>query len=159
VKSLPYELPLPKDVTFLLIHLVVPLAGIVIFFRLCRRLKAQGESPGVLVLLFWLFFCWGGVVVIGLTALFWSWSGMASLGAFFVLFISPFVVLPATIGVRYLTRDSALAESAWMSCVIYYILVGIALYFFMVHPGEKHAGSNQTMQPTASPRTASFFDD
>ena len=132
---MPYQLPLPKNVTFLLIHLVVPLAGAVVYFRLCRRLNAQGESPGVLLLLFWLFFCWGGVILVGLTALFWSWSGLASLGAFFVLFVSPFVVLPATIGVRYLTRDSALAESAWLSCVLYYILIGTTVIYVHFHPG------------------------
>ena len=136
---MPYHLRLPTDVVFLLIHLFVPLAGIVVYVRLCRRLNAQGESPEVLLLLFCLFFCWGGVILIGLTALFWTWSGLASLGMFFLLFISPFVVLPATMVLRNITRDSALAESAWLSCLLYYMVVGTALYFFLFHPGEKHA--------------------
>jgi hypothetical protein len=141
-----YHLPLPEWVTALLIHLLVPLAGIIVYVRLCRRLSAQGESPVVLLLLFLLFFCWGGVLLVALTELFWYWSGMASLGTFFLLLISPFIVLPATIGVRHLTRDPAVAEGAWLSCLLYYLLLGSALVFFL-HPWAKHGKrSNQTSE-------------
>jgi hypothetical protein len=132
-----YRLPIPEWLLFLLIHLVVPVAGIVLYVWLCRRLYRHGESPTVLLLLFPLFCCWGGVLLVALTGLFWYWSGMASLGTFFLLFASPFIFLPATIALRRSTRRSAVSEAAWYSCLFYYVVVGSALVLFIGPWGKR----------------------
>ncbi len=106
-----YRLPIPEWLLFLLIHAVVPLIGVGAYVWLCRRLYIRGEVPEALLLLFPLFFCWGGVLVVALTALFWHWSGMASLGMFFLLFASPLFFLPVTIALRHVTRRPAVAEA------------------------------------------------
>ncbi|MBA3882162.1 MAG: hypothetical protein H0X73_05440 [Chthoniobacterales bacterium] len=132
-----YRLPIPEWLLFLLIHAAVPLFGIVAYIWLCRRLHLHGESPAVFALLFPLFCCWGGVLLVTLTALFWYWSGMASLGTFFLLLVSPFIFLPATIGLRRITRHPAVSEGAWYSCVLYYIVVGTALVLFIGPWGKR----------------------
>ena len=49
------------------------------------------QSPPVLEL-FFVFFTFGGVLIVLLTQFFWYWSGMASLGVFYLIFIAPLVM-------------------------------------------------------------------
>ena len=74
----------------LFIHLVVSAVGVVPDAFFCRHALRQGASTIFLVELFSLFFIYGGWL---LTALFWEWSGMASLGALFLLFIGSRVLV------------------------------------------------------------------
>ena len=71
------------------IHLLVPLAGFGWFVVLSRRLRSQGATWGFVAQLAFVFLCLGGLVMIVLTALLWKWSGMASLGFFFLILVSP----------------------------------------------------------------------
>ncbi len=69
-----------EEIRFIVIHAVVPLAGLGLFLALRRRmLVACIEEPPILIF-FVLFATYGGLIVALLTALFWYWSGMATLG-------------------------------------------------------------------------------
>ena len=64
----------------ILIHAVVPFAGVALFVELRQKiLEADIEEPQT-VPLFILFATYGGWIVVILTLLFWYWSGMATLG-------------------------------------------------------------------------------
>jgi hypothetical protein len=71
--------------------LVTPAAGIACYIWLCTRMHSRDIPEPPYITYFFLFFVLGGWLMILLTALFWSWSGMASIGAFFLAFVSPFV--------------------------------------------------------------------
>ncbi|TNE79821.1 MAG: hypothetical protein EP332_09580 [Bacteroidetes bacterium] len=54
--------------------------------------KEKVSQPPILPL-FIAFACYGALLVLMATHLFWSWSGMASLGLLFQIFISPILML------------------------------------------------------------------
>src|SRR4026209_2878913 len=88
---------------FASIHVLVPVAGVVLFLWLVVRMfERQIESPPVFSL-FIIFATWGSLLVLILTRFFWYWSGMASLGLLYGIFLAPIVML--AIAVRcYLQR-------------------------------------------------------
>lgn len=74
-----------------LVYIVTPAAGLIAFLLLIRRIR-RGTSDKVLELsYFLLFFALGGWLLIALTAEFLDWSGMASLGMFYLVLAAPFL--------------------------------------------------------------------
>jgi hypothetical protein len=73
----------------LAIHIAVPLLGVVLFLLLCSRMKRAGVTAPPFVPWFILFFSIGGWLLVALTALYWEWSGMASLGVSFLILVAP----------------------------------------------------------------------
>jgi hypothetical protein len=71
------------------IHLVIPIAGLLIFLRIARKMKVENVSNPPTIDLFLTFATYGGLLLMALTTLFWQWSGMASLGAFYLIFGAP----------------------------------------------------------------------
>jgi hypothetical protein len=77
--------------TAVAIHLLVPFFGAIAFLLLCRRMfRANVPSPPYFSW-FVLFGIFGGWLLVVLTALFWEWSGMASVGVFALALVAPFV--------------------------------------------------------------------
>ncbi len=73
----------------ILVNFAVPLAGLKVFLSLRERmLERQIERPPV-VPLFIIFATYGGLLMVVLTVLFWRWSGMASLGVFYLVLVAP----------------------------------------------------------------------
>ena len=114
-------------VTAVLIHLGVPFAGLMWYLVLCRRLRQQGASPAFLRQLFLIFFCWGGLLLLVLTALFWQWSGMASLGAGFLVFVAPFLLGSVAFNLTRIEHPSPAQRLALGACLSYY---GALILFF-----------------------------
>jgi hypothetical protein len=63
------------------------------FLLLVTRLQRAGSAGRLVLPYFLIHFFYGGLLLILLTAFFWSWSGMASLGALVCVFIGPVVLL------------------------------------------------------------------
>jgi len=103
-------------VRFILIHLVVPLAGVGLFLILRRRmLDARIEEPPV-VLFFILFATYGALLVLILTALFWKWSGMATLGVAYLILAAPILTLGQAVALYRRRGISSYHTAAfWMS--------------------------------------------
>jgi hypothetical protein len=77
--------------TAVAIHLGVPLLGVAVFLALCSRMRRAAIPAPPFVAWFILFFTVGGWLLVALTALFWEWSGMASLGVFFLVLVAPWL--------------------------------------------------------------------
>ena len=73
------------------IHVFLPIAGIVAFVQLVKRMQREAVPEPPILSLFLLFACYGSLLLVVLTTLFWEWSGMASLGVFALAFGAPFV--------------------------------------------------------------------
>jgi hypothetical protein len=122
------------EIRFILIHLVVPLAGVGLFLHLRRKMLDAGIEEPPIILLFFLFATYGGMIVALLTALFWYWSGMATLGLAYLLLAAPIVTLALAIALFRRRRLSGYHAAAfWLSAgyVPWLLLLGIArvLYF------------------------------
>lgn len=87
-----------------LIHLVVPAIGIVFYLRVLRRIRQEGHLDALALPVLILFFIYGGLVMILLTAVCWEWSGAASLGLVFEVFVAP--VMAAVIGWTFRDRKA-----------------------------------------------------
>lgn len=79
-------------VVFLLIHVFVPMVGIVLYLRLVRRMKSENVPNSPTIQLFFVFETYGVLVMLILTALFWKWSGMASIGFFGLIVFGPIIM-------------------------------------------------------------------
>jgi hypothetical protein len=99
-------------ITAITIHLLVPAAGVVAYLALCRRLVVAGASPMFLAQLFLLFVCYGGAFLVVLTSLFWYWSGMASLGVFFLILAAPILLFPVLLSLW--KQKSHHSHTAWL---------------------------------------------
>ena len=122
-------------VTSTLIHLVLPLVGLKIYLWLCQRMKGEGVVSPPILAYFILFFTYGGLIQLILTTLFWYWSGMASLGAAYLLFIAPLILLITAFLLfhkKVLSRFHYLAYIASMSYVTLISIVWIGILFLKI---------------------------
>jgi hypothetical protein len=106
-----------------LIHLVAPAVGIACYVWLCVRMRRREIAEPPYVPYFFLFFVLGGWFMILLTTLFWSWSGMASIGALFLAFISPFIASIFAFALAGVRSDSIFHHWAFRISLFYAIAV------------------------------------
>lgn len=111
----------------LFIHVLTPLAGIACFILVARRASREGASRLFQAELFFLFTVYGGWLLVVLTSLFWEWSGMASLGALFLLFIAPFVLLPIAFHLWKSRNASFVHMRAFQAAIGYYPLLFLSV--------------------------------
>jgi hypothetical protein len=71
------------------IHLIIPLVGLLFFLQLNNKIKREKIDNAPTTELFVIFANYGGLLLVILTALFWQWSGMASLGLFYLILGAP----------------------------------------------------------------------
>lgn len=116
-----------EGLTALLIHLVVPLVGLAGYAMLAARLRQQGASVLFLGQLFFIFLCWGGLLVLVLTSLFWRWSGMASLGAGFLFFIAPLLMGGTGFCLAKVHQPSVAQRRALWACSGYFAGLAVLL--------------------------------
>ena len=76
----------------LIIHLILPLVGFLYFLRIKKQMELENITKAPIIELFAIFATYGGLLLVILTTFFWQWSGMASLGIFYLIFGAPFVM-------------------------------------------------------------------
>ena len=86
------RLPCMELVRAMLVNLVVPLAGLIIFFWLRDQMREQKIERPPIVPLFIIFATYGGLLMVVLTVLLWRGSGMASLGLAYLVLLAPIVM-------------------------------------------------------------------
>jgi len=109
-------------ISFVGIHVLIPLLGFTLFVLLCRKMQRATPSPPLLSF-FLLFAIFGGWLMVCLTALLWRWSGLASLGVAALLLAAPFVTAGLAIRLRSQRTVSAFHRSAYFASVAYCSLV------------------------------------
>jgi len=105
--------------TAVAIYLLVPFAGFAVFCWLCLRMRLAGIPDPPFVSYFILFATFGGWLVVALTALFWEWSGMASLGVFYLVFAAPCITGVLAWRLRQRRPLSAFHRGAFFTSAIY----------------------------------------
>jgi len=106
-------------ISFIGIHVLVPLLGLTAFVLLCRNMRrAHIQSPPFLSWLV-LFATFGGWLMVCLTALFWEWSGMASLGVAVLILVAPFLTAGVAISLRKRQTLSVFHRGAYFASIAY----------------------------------------
>lgn len=104
------------------IHLIVPMAGLIVYRRLVRKMRTENVPHPPVADMFLVFVNYGGLLLILLTSFIWYWSGMASLGMSYLLLVAPFVM--AGIAYRnYNSRRLSSYHNAMFKAGLLYFLV------------------------------------
>jgi membrane protein insertase Oxa1/YidC/SpoIIIJ len=116
----------------LFIHLLVPLAGLAGYLRLLAKLRKQNLVSTLGIYFLIIFVTYGGLLMVVLTAFFWRWSGMASLGTFYLLLPAPVLMGVTAYNNSKLKSLSRYHRLAFQSGLFYFAifpLVILIMYF------------------------------
>jgi hypothetical protein len=123
-------LTLLKIIAAIVIHLIIPVLGVILFLKIQRRMENENiKEPPTLELLL-IFSTYGGLLLVILTALFWVWSGMASLGCFYLTLGAPIAM--SIIFWRLFEKRNLSVYHKWifrLAC-LYLILLPVVLILF-----------------------------
>jgi hypothetical protein len=113
-------------IPFFGIHVLIPLLGLTVFVLLCRKMQRATQSPPFFPYLF-LFAIFGGWLMICLTALFWRWSGLASIGFAALVLVAPLGTAGLAMRLRGRRTISAFHRNAYFASIAYCCLAFPAL--------------------------------
>jgi hypothetical protein len=102
-----------------LIHFVIPISGLLLYLRLRKRMLTTGIPDPPIIPFFILFASYGGWLLVILTLLFWYWSGMATLGLAYLMFIAPIVTLALAVRLYKQRNMSSFHFGAFVASVLY----------------------------------------
>ena len=118
----------------ILIHLVVPLAGLQAFVWLRNDMREAQIDRAPVIPLFIIFATYGGWLIIILTLLFWYWSGMALLGLLYLVFIAPIIMIVLAVMLYRQRRLSRYHFGSFIASAIYPCILAVmalARIFYM----------------------------
>ena len=119
-------------ITPLVIYLLIPLAGVIYYLTLNKRMKVQKITDPPMIAMFIIFFTYGGLLTLILTSFFGGWSGMASLGMFYLIFLAPIAMI--IIGVAsHKKRDLSIYHRRMYNFSSLYFLIAPVAFFILFH--------------------------
>jgi len=122
-----------KVIIALTIHLLIPLIGLFYFLRLKKRMKNENIQNAPTIELFIIFATYGGLLLVALTTLFWLWSGMASLGTFYLLLGAPIALGLIAYRLRQTRKNSKYHNWTYISGLLYFVIAPVTfLVLFLV---------------------------
>lgn len=111
----------------LTIHLFLPLIGLIFFIRLRAKMKKEEIQNAPIIELFIIFATYGGLLLVILTTLLWKWSGMASLGSFYLILGAPIVMGIIAYRHRKTKKDSKYHKWTYLSGILYFIITPLVI--------------------------------
>ncbi|MDH6308631.1 fatty acid desaturase [Dysgonomonas sp. PFB1-18] len=116
----------------ILIYFVIPIAGLVLYIKLVTKMQFEVDSVPY-IRLFFLFFIYGGLLLIILTGIFWKVSGLLLISIFFLLFIAPIITSIITL-FTYRKRELSVYHKWIFNAAGGYslVLLPLVLYCFIV---------------------------
>lgn len=109
----------------LTIHIILPLTGFLCFLRLKKQMKNENTPNAPTIDLFLIFSTYGGLLLVALTTLFWQWSGMASLGTFYLILGAPIVMGVITFRHRQTKAISRYHNWTCLSGLLYFVIAPV----------------------------------
>ena len=114
-------------VSLIVLFLIIPMIGIAFYVWLCA-IMSKRDIPEPPYLIYFVLFAHGGVwLLLLLTSWLNGWSGMSSLGAFYLMFISPLVAGACVFALWDMRRDSPFHKWAFRFSAAY--VLGIVALF------------------------------
>ena len=77
----------------IIVFLLVPAAGVYLYLRSLQKINREVEDFAMEIHLLVVFANYGVLLLLFLTTIMWGWSGMSSLGVFYLILIAPFMML------------------------------------------------------------------
>jgi len=111
----------------LTIHLVIPLIGLIYFIRMAIQIQKRGITNPPTAELFIIFSTYGGLLLVMLTSLFWKWSGMASIGTFYLIICAPIVMGIIAFRHRKTKTISTYHYGAYLYGLLYFVVAPLAI--------------------------------
>lgn len=122
-----------ETIIALSLHLFLPLTGLICFLRLKKQLKKENIPNAPTTELFIIFSTYGGLLLVVLTTLFWQWSGMASLGTFYLILAAPIAMGIIAYRLRQTKSISKYHYWTYLSGLLYFaiapVIFGILFLF------------------------------
>jgi len=112
----------------LIIHLFVPLAGLSSYILLVRKINKEKILNAPIIELFAAFATYGGLLLVFLTAVFWKWSGMASLGTFYLVLGAPIVMAAIAYSLRKKKEESKYHNITYNLALLYFPIAPLTLF-------------------------------
>ncbi len=112
-------------ISALTIHLILPLTGLLWFLRLKKQMKNENIPNSPTTELFIIFSTYGGLLLVALTTLFWLWSGMASLGTFYLILGAPIVMGVIAFRHRQTKTISKYHNWTYLSGLLYFVIAPV----------------------------------
>ena len=123
---------LKEIIIALTIHLFIPLAGFLYFLQLKNRMKNESIQDAPTAELFIIFATYGGILLVTLTTIFWKWSGLASLGAFYLIIVAPIVMGLIAYRNRQTKEKSKYHNWIYKSGLLYFVIAPITFVFLFL---------------------------
>ena len=116
----------------LTIHLILPLAGLLYYLRLKKKIKEENVQNAPTIELFIIFATYGGLLLVALTTLFWKWSGMASLGTFYLILGAPIAMGIIAYKYKKIRKISKYNNCTYLSSILYFIIAPISFFILLL---------------------------
>ena len=122
-----------KDIIIaLIIHLFIPLAGLLYFRQLKNKMENENIKNAPTAELFIIFATYGGMLLVALTTLCWKWSGLASLGTFYLIIVAPIVMGFIAYRNRKTKEMSKYHNLTYKSGLLYFAIAPITFAFLLL---------------------------
>lgn len=116
----------------LLIYIVVLIVGVVFYLMLRKRIISKGVVNPPIGEMFIIFFTYGGLLTLILTVFFGEWSGLASLGAFYLIILAPIVML--IVAYRQYKKRKTSIYHQWMFYLgLFYFIISPLIFLILYH--------------------------
>ncbi len=116
----------------LTIHLLLPLIGLFYFIRLSIKMKKEEIQNAPIIELFVIFATYGGLLLVALTTLFWKWSGMASLGSFYLILGAPIAMGIIAYRHRKTRKDTKYNKWTYLSGILYFVIAPVTFLILYI---------------------------
>lgn len=121
----------------IIIHLIVPIIGIIFFIDLIRKMRFEKIENPPIIDWFLIFATYGGLLLVVLTTLFWKWSGMASIGTLYLIIVAP--VIMGIISYLNYKKKSISKYHNWVYKIsISYFIIAPIIIFILIYSIMKY---------------------
>lgn len=121
-----------QTITALIIHIILPLAGLLWYLRLIKLMKSENIPAVPIIELFLIFSTYGGLLLVSLTTLFWLWSAMASLGTFYLILAAPIIMGFIAYRHRHTRTISKYHNWTYLSALYYFAIAPLTFIFLFL---------------------------
>lgn len=116
----------------IVIHLIVPLTGLGFFLRLKSKMTLEKITNPPTVELFIIFATYGGLLLVVFTSLFWKWSGLASLGTFYLILPAPVIMGLIAYRNYKLRYESKYRDWTFKLGLLYYVITPLTFAVLVI---------------------------
>lgn len=118
---------------FLLVSLFIlaPITGILAFIKVVVSMNHRGIQKPPIFELIAVFFNYGGLLLIILSELADIWSALSTLGALYIVFVAPIVMLVIIYRLQKTKKNSNYHLSIFIASSLYFIIMPATFYLLL----------------------------